>query len=196
MLWRLKSIPDQQHSISFYNTLQIWYSVISTRRLLQTWRWFGPDDPVSLRDIRQTGAQGIVTALHHVPHGEIWTVEEINKRKSELAVEGFDWSVVESLTIHEDITQRNGKYQHYIGNCKQSLVNLAACGVKIVTYNFMPVNDWTRTDIQYRLPDGSKALYFSWSDLALFDIYLLERKNAEESYPAAIIQQAARKNKS
>lgn len=163
---------------------------------MQTWRWFGPDDPVSLRDIRQTGAQGIVTALHHVPHGEIWTVEEINKRKSELAVEGFDWSEVESLTIHEDITQRNGKYQHYIGNYKQSLINLAACGVKIVTYNFMPVNDWTRTDIQYRLPDGSKALYFSWSDLALFDIYLLERKNAEESYPAAIIQQAARKNKS
>lgn len=165
-----------------------------TRQLQQTWRWFGPDDPVTLRDIKQAGAQGIVTALHHIPHGEVWPKEAIRKRRDELKAAGFEWSVVESLTVHENIKTRSGNYAGLIEKYKQSLVHLAACGIQIVTYNFMPVNDWTRTDIGYMMPDGSKALYFNWSDLALFDIHILQRKNAEGTYPAAIVAQAARKN--
>ena len=159
-------------------------------KLKQTWRWFGPSDPVTLEDVLQTGAEGIVTALHHIPHGELWSVEEIMKRKDFIMARGLTWDVVESVTIHEDIKTRTGRYQHWIDLYKQTLRHLSACGIKIVTYNFMPVNDWTRTNLDHPMKDGSKALYFNWSDMALFDIYLLERPGAEKDYPAAVLQEA------
>lgn len=163
------------------------------KELLQTWRWFGPSDPVPLSHIKQAGVQGIVTALHHVPHGEIWTKDEIVKRQNELKTEDFEWSVVESLTVHEDIKTRSGNYKQYLENYRISLKNLADCGIKIVTYNFMPVNDWTRTDIDYQMKNGARALYFNWVDLAVFDVHLLKRKNAESDYSEQTLQKAAEK---
>jgi mannonate dehydratase len=165
-------------------------------KLQQTWRWFGPTDPVTLQDVKQTGSQGIVTALHHIPHGDIWTVDEIRKRQSELKALGYNWDVVESVTIHEDIKTRSGNYKKYIDQYKTTLRNLASCGIRIVTYNFMPVNDWTRTNLDYPMHDGSKALYFDWFDLALFDIHILKRKNAEQSYQPSVIAEALKRSKS
>lgn len=164
--------------------------------MLATWRWFGPQDIVSLEDIAQAGASGVVTALHHIPTGEVWSAAEIEQRRQEISVfadgrpSGLVWSVVESLPVSEDIKKRSGDWQRHIDNYRESMTHIAAAGISVICYNFMPVLDWTRTDLAWCLPNGANCMRFDLIDFAVFDIFVLCRKGAAGDYPKDVQKQA------
>lgn len=156
----------------------------------ETWRWFGPNDSISLQKIAQAGATGIVSSLHHVPTGALWQLEEIEAQKKIIEDAGLEWSVIESIPVHNDIKTRTGNFQEYIENYKQSVINAGKAGVKTICYNFMPVVDWTRTNLSYRLPNASQALRFEMTDFAAYDVYLLQRENAAADYSEEVLNRA------
>lgn len=161
----------------------------NSKNLLQTWRWYGPNDPVSLSDIKQAGATGVVSALHHIPHGDVWPLDEILERKEIIARSGLSWEVVESVPVHESIKIRDENCEFFLDNYRQTLQNLAKAGLKTVCYNFMPVLDWTRTNLSLTLPNGAKALYFDWIDLAIFDKHILKRAECDKEYKSEVLNE-------
>lgn len=156
----------------------------------ETWRWFGPDDTVTLAGVAQAGASGVVTSLRHIPTGEAWPLEDILSRKADIEAHGLEWSVVESIPVHNDIKTRSGDYRRYLENYRRSLRNVGEAGIEVVCYNFMPVVDWTRTNLDYELPNSARALRFEMTDFAAYDLFVLERPGAENDYSPAILAAA------
>ena len=166
----------------------------------QTWRWFGPRDLVTIDDMLQAGVQGVVTALHHVPTGDAWSPKEIARRQNELSVmrdgaaSGLAWEVVESLPVSEDIKKQKGEWRAHVANYKESLKHLAAAGIETICYNFMPVLDWTRTDLAWRVATGATCMRFDYATFAAFDMFILNRKNAEVDYPGEVAELARQRH--